>query len=117
MNLSYIAAVTLTDGDGFVDQFTEKRIRDPKLVALAERVKVIADPEINAGGDAHRHSVRIEVKLKDGRILIDSRQSAKGSSAQLLTREEIEAKFERLAAKVLPDKRLRELREIILWDG
>ncbi|MGO8718073.1 MAG: MmgE/PrpD family protein [Acidobacteriaceae bacterium] len=113
MNLSYIAAVTLTDGDAFVDQFTEERIHDPKLVALAERVKVVADPENDAKGDAHRHSIRIEVKLRDGRILTDSRQSAKGSSAHPLTREEIETKFARLAAKVLPDKRVRELRQIV----
>jgi 2-methylcitrate dehydratase PrpD len=105
--------VTLTDGDAFVDQFTEERIRDPKLVALAERVRVIADPENDAKGDAHRHSIRIEVKLRDGRILTDSRQSAKGSSAYPLTREEIETKFARLSAKVLPDKRVRELRQIV----
>jgi 2-methylcitrate dehydratase PrpD len=113
MNLSYIAAVTLADGDAFVDQFTEQRIRDPKLVAFAERVKVIADPEIDAKGDAHRHSIRIEVKLKDGRLLTDSRQSAKGSSALPLTRQEIETKFARLAAKVLPDSRVRELQETV----
>jgi 2-methylcitrate dehydratase PrpD len=113
MNLSYIAAVTLADGDAFVDQFTEERIRDPKLVAFAERVKVIADPEIDAKGDAHRHTIRIEVKLKDGRVLTDSRQSAKGSSAQPLTREEIENKFARLAAKVLPEKRVRELQATV----
>jgi len=113
MNLSYIAAVTLADGDAFVDQFTEERIRDPKLVAFAERVRVIADPEIDARGDAHRHSIRIEVKLKDGCLLTDSRQSAKGSSALPLTKQEIETKFARLAAKVLPDSRVRELQETV----
>ena len=113
MNLAYIAAVTLTDGDAFVDQFTEERIRDPKLVALAERVKVIADPEIDTKGDAHRHSIRLEAQLKDGRRLTDSRQSAKGSSAHPLTQQEIETKFARLAAKVLSDKRIRELQEIV----
>jgi 2-methylcitrate dehydratase PrpD len=113
MNLSYIAAVTLTDGDAFVDQFTEERIRDPKLVALAERVKVIADPENDAKGDAHRHSIRIEVKLRGGRILADSRQSAKGSSSYPLTQDEIENKFGRLAGKVFSGDRVRELRQIV----
>ena len=35
------------------------------------------------------------------------------SSAHPLTREEIETKFARLAAKVLPEKRVRELRQIV----
>jgi 2-methylcitrate dehydratase PrpD len=113
MNLSYIAAVTLTDGEAFVDQFTDQRIRDPKLVALASRVKVMADPAIDARGDANRHNIRMEIKLKDGRTLTDSRQNAKGSSALPLTLREVETKYERLAAKVLPDKRVCQLREIV----
>ena len=113
MNLAYIAAVTLTDGDAFVDQFTEQRIRDPQLVALADRVEVIADPAIDAKGDAYRHSIRIQVTLTDGRVLGDARQNAKGSFTQPLSREEIEEKFERLAGKVLSGERIHKLQETV----
>ena len=69
MNLSYIVAVVITDGEALVDQFSESRIADPQLVALAGRVEVIADPEIDARGPAQRHATRIELALRGGEVL------------------------------------------------
>lgn len=113
MNLPYIAAVAIATGDAFVDQFTEERIRDEKLVALSRRVVVIADPEIDARGPAHRHSIRIEARLKDGRILTGARRSAKGSADFPLTVDDVETKFERLAGMVLDGGSVRRLREMV----
>ena len=113
MNLPYIAAVTITDGKAFVDQFTEERIRDERLVALAGRVDVTVDPDIDTRGDAFRHAIRIEVVLKDGRVLKDARDSAKGSAAHPMSRGEIEAKYATLAGRVLPDARAGRVRELV----
>jgi 2-methylcitrate dehydratase PrpD len=113
MNLPYIAAVTITDGDAFVDQFTESRIRDEELVALASRVEVTVDPEIDARGDAFRHAIRIEVALRDGRVLEDARESAKGSAAHPMSRHEVEAKYARLAGKALAPAHVRRVQELV----
>ncbi len=113
MNLPYIAAVTLTDGAALPDQFTEARIRDEKLVALAQRVEVAVDPDIDAKGDAYRHHIRIEVTLGDGRVLRDERHSARGSSAHPMSREEVEAKYSALARKALPEAQVAELRHMV----
>jgi 2-methylcitrate dehydratase PrpD len=101
MNLPYISAVVLTDGEAFVDQFSQARIRDPELVALSRRVHVMADPEIDAKGGAYRHATRVEIHLRDGRIVGGRRDSARGSEAQPLTDEEVRHKYRRLAAKAL----------------
>ena len=71
------------------------------------------DPDIDARGDACRHAIRIEVVLKDGRVLKDARDSAKGSAAHPMSREEIEAKYAKLAGRVLPDARARRVRELV----
>jgi 2-methylcitrate dehydratase PrpD len=113
MNLPYIAAVTLTDGAAFVDQFTEARIRDERLVALAGRVAVAADPGIDARGDGGRHAIRIEVALRDGRVLKDARDSAKGSAAHPMGRDEVETKYATLAGKALPAARVRRVHELV----
>jgi 2-methylcitrate dehydratase PrpD len=113
MNLPYIAAATLTDGAAFVDQFTEARIRDERLVALASRVDVTADPGIDARGDASRHAVAVEVVLKDGRVLRDTRDSARGSAASPLSRGEIEAKYATLAGRALPGARVARVQELV----
>jgi aconitate decarboxylase len=113
MNLPYIVAVALTDGEAFVDQFTEQRIRDERLVALAARVEVTVDPAIDAQGDAFRHAIELEVVLKDGRVLKDARVSAKGSAVNPLSRDEVETKYAKLARTVLPDARARRVQELI----
>lgn len=113
MNLPYIAAVTLVDHEAFVDQFTEERIRDEHLVALADQVEVIAASDIDARGDASRHAIRLEVYLHDGRILKQERQSAKGSSAIPLSKNEVENKFSKLAVKVLSPGQVEQLMECI----
>jgi aconitate decarboxylase len=113
MNLPYIAAVTLTDGEAFVDQFTEERIQDPALVELASRVQVTADPAIDAKGEGHRHHLIMAVQLHDGRVLNETRTHAKGSSAQPLTQEEIYTKFRRLAAKAIAPAQVAQLERAI----
>jgi aconitate decarboxylase len=113
MNLPYIAAVTITDGEAFVDQFAEARIRDERVVALAGRVEVTVDPDIDARGDAFRHAIAIEVVLKDGRVLKDARDSARGSAANPMSREQVEAKYAELAGRVLPDARVGRVQELV----
>jgi 2-methylcitrate dehydratase PrpD len=113
MNLAYIAAVTITDGAAFVDQFTDDRIRDARLVALARRVDVTVDPAIDARGDPFRHAIRIEVVLTDGRVLEDARESARGSAAHPMDPAEVEAKYVQLAAKVLSNAGVGRLRELV----
>jgi 2-methylcitrate dehydratase PrpD len=98
MNLPYCVAVTLVDGEAFVEQFTDERIRSPEVVALAGRVAVGNDPEFDALGPAGRHTVRVRIICRDGRVLDEVRRHAKGSSADPLGREEVIEKFHRLAS-------------------
>lgn len=113
MNLPYITAVTLTDGDAFVDQFTDERVIDPLLIEFAGRVHVHADAEIDARGDSARHTTRLQVTLHDGRSLEESRDYAYGSSRAPMSRPDVEQKYERLAGAVLPDRSVTELRELV----
>jgi len=113
MNLPYIAAVVLTDGEAFVDQFTEDRIADPALVELANRVVVTADPAIDAQGPGHRHHTRVELVLRSGRVLTGERNSAKGSQADPITESEARAKYRRLAGHALEAERVASVEELV----
>ncbi len=113
MNLPYIAAVVLTDGEAFVDQFSEERIRDPKLVAFAQKVKVSADPEIDAQGSSHRHATRVHLVLRDGRVIEGERLSAKGSAALPMTSDEVHEKFRGLVSHVFGDEAVHHLESTI----
>lgn len=114
MNLHYIAAVVLTDGEAFVDQFAEHRLAEPALLSLADRVEVLADPEIDARGPDYRHATRLTVHLEDGRTFTAEKISARGSSADPLTGAEVREKYHRLATKVLTPEAARKVEELVL---
>lgn len=114
MNLPYIVAVVLADGDAFVRQFDPHRITDPVLVAFTERVSVEADPAIDALGDAGRHHTRLELELADGRLLRDERAFARGSRLSPLARADVEEKFTKLVQDVVPREQAEELVELLL---
>ena len=113
MNLPYIVAVVLADGDAFLDQFSPERIVDPELIEFSRRVSVIADPAIDAAGDAMRHAARVEVSLRDGTRLHDERTHAKGSAASPLGREDVEAKFFKLARTATGEDQAVHIRDTI----
>ena len=114
LNLPFCTATLLIEGDCFVDQFKPGVERDPKRMALAERVEVIADPQITALGAKHRHRVRVEVALKGGRNLQMQEEAPRGSEQKFASTADVVAKFEKLAARALPGRRLGELRDAVL---
>jgi len=114
LNLPFCAATLLIEGDCFVDQFKPGVEHDPKRMALADRVEVIADPQITARGAKHRHAVRVELTLKNGRTLRREEQAPRGSEERFASSAEVVAKFEKLAARALPAARIGELRDAVL---
>jgi len=47
MSLRYIVAAALTEGQALPPQFTDEKIADPALVALAESLELVADPKLD----------------------------------------------------------------------
>src|SRR3546814_1133244 len=57
LNLPYCVAVTVFDGNAFVEQFSEQRIRDPQVIDLARRVEVRTDTAFDALGRSEERRV------------------------------------------------------------
>ena len=114
LNLPYCVATWLLDGDCFVDQFTEDKVADPGRMALAEKVEVRHDKDITAKGAKFRHMVRVEAHLQDGRKLERTVEAARGSERKFASDRDIVEKFEKLAAKALPQGQAARLRDAML---
>lgn len=114
LNLPFCVATLLIEGDCFVEQFQPGAEHDPERVALAQRVTVVADPVITAKGAKHRHEVRMEVTLRDGRRFARTQETPRGSDQNFAPEADIVAKYEKLAAHTLPPKRVAELRDAVL---
>ncbi len=114
LNVSYCVATLLLEGDIFVDQMTDDKIDDPARLALLKKVEPRHDPEITALGGKFRHRVRVEVTLKDGTVLKQMQDTARGMAEWFLTDKDIVDKFEKLVRHALPEKQMQELRDTVL---
>ncbi|HJY76616.1 MAG TPA: MmgE/PrpD family protein [Burkholderiales bacterium] len=114
LNLPFCAATLLLEGDCSVAQFTADVIAHPARIALADRVEVIADPQITAKGASFRHMVRVAVHLRGGERLECTKEAPRGSERDFASAAEISRKYERLARHALPEARVAELRDAVL---
>jgi aconitate decarboxylase len=113
MNGFYAAAVTLIDGDAFIDQYQERRLADPAILALIPLINFVHDPELDRGGAAMRHAVKVEAVRSDGSVLSTTVEQRRGSFDRPISATEIEQKFRRLAATMLPVSAIDELISIV----
>lgn len=113
MNGYFTLAMMLVDGNAFVDQYREDRLADPRVLSLIPRIALLHDPELDEGGAARRHHVRIEARLQDGRVFARDNDRRRGSPEWPLTDGEIEGKFRRLAADALRPQAADEVIAIV----
>lgn len=98
LNLYYVVAIMLLENDVFVDQFTEEKIRDPKVLALIERINITHDPEMD--GTGYLEGNPIEIELKDGTVL-SAWGKVRGGRDNPVERDEVLDKFRKVTARRL----------------
>jgi 2-methylcitrate dehydratase len=106
-SLPYITAVALADGEVTARQFTPRRFKDRKLLALVRRVEVRRDKELSA---LYPQAVanRVTLRLRDGRELTERVDHPRGHARNPMSDEELEAKFRQLSAARLTSKAATE---------
>ena len=88
--MPYVIAVALIDGDVYLDSFTSKRIQDPAVRRLMEKITVGPDPNLTYQGAA-----RLTVRGKTGGELVKETLVRLSTP---MTHQEIVAKFNRVCA-------------------
>jgi 2-methylcitrate dehydratase PrpD len=86
----YCVAAGFILGHAGLEAFTDERVRDPKLLALAAKVRYQIDPA-NPYPDEFTGHVR--VRLRDGRVLEERQAYLRGGEHEPLSRADIEEKF------------------------
>jgi 2-methylcitrate dehydratase len=98
-SLPYVIAAAVADRQVTPLQFTASKIMDPVIRAQLPKVKVIADPEIEAVFPALQR-VRVVIRTTDGREVETRLDYPKGDPRNPLTDAEITGKFKALAEGV-----------------
>lgn len=117
MNLPYTLAVLATDRSLSVEQYAEDRVRDAEVLELAARVRTVADADIDALGSDSRHTVRLTVTTRDGRVFQREARHSRGGAADPLSSEQILQKFRSQAAHCLDPDTVDRLERTLLSLG
>lgn len=91
----YCVAIALIDGDAGLGQFTEQRITDAQVLALAAKVEHVIDP---ANEYPRNYTGHLRVTCRDGRVLEAVQPHLRGGRHEPLTDDELVAKFQANAA-------------------
>jgi len=113
MNLPYTAAVTLLEGNAFVDQYADHKLRDPKIMDLANRIEVVIDPELDALGPHEMRAVRVTVTMKSGEEHHAEQIYRSGHWKNPISDQALTEKFRDLAGRVLRPEAVGRIEKIV----
>jgi 2-methylcitrate dehydratase PrpD len=101
-SLHYSLALALLDGSADLDVFTDTRVQDPTVRALARRVHMTGDPEMKY---IEAMPADITIVMKDGRQLRLRVDAPRGRPSNPMSWDDMADKFRRLAAPTLDARR------------
>jgi len=85
----YCVAVGLIYRDAGLAEFTEERVREPRVLELAGKVNYVVDPDNEYPANYTGH---VRARLKDGSVVEERQPCMRGGSREPLSRADLEAK-------------------------
>ena len=113
ISLPYCVAAMMVDGELTLAQFTDAKVKDPKIQALLKKVELAHDPEIDKLSAIYRYRCTVEIKLKDGKVYKRVLVGPKGDPTNRFSREDMYNKFMQNATMVFPKGRMEELFKVL----
>ena len=89
-SMPFCMAVSFFDGDAGLNQFSDQRVNDPKVLRLAELISYKIDPENEYPRNYTGH---IRVELRSGEFVEINQPHMRGGKHEPLTEKQITAKF------------------------
>jgi 2-methylcitrate dehydratase len=113
-SLPYVIAAAIVDRQVTPAQFEPEKIMDAKIREQLKKVEVVADPDIEAVFPELQRVI-VSVRTTDEREFKEQLDYPKGDPRNPLTDQEIEEKFDALAAPVLSDDARARLKDAV-WN-
>lgn len=107
-SMGYCVSVALLDGDVTRASFDEGKIRDPQVLKLLDKIKIVETDECNAGYPDGIPN-KLIIRTRDGRELTKLVKYPRGHAGNPMTDEEVIAKFRGLAEGVVTDATAQQL--------
>lgn len=97
-SIPYNVAARVVLGNNGVQAYTDERVHDPVVRALAARVRVVEDPDFTRSQPAVR-AARVEVRTRDGRVLTAVEDRPPGGFDNPYPAAALEEKFAELVTR------------------
>ncbi|HTT05523.1 MAG TPA: MmgE/PrpD family protein [Steroidobacteraceae bacterium] len=105
-SIYHCIAAAIVFGAAGVHQFTDAAVRDPRVIALRDRVSVQTDPAVST------EQCTLTIALADGRRLSRHIEHAIGSLERPMSDAQLEGKFRDLGRDVLPEAQQTRLLQL-----
>ena len=94
-SIPFTTAVMMVRGNVTLQDYTEEGLRDPTVLAMADRVCYRADPDVALpiGGQSALSRPTVEIRTKDGRVFSCTPDSVPGDPASPVGWDLLESKF------------------------
>jgi 2-methylcitrate dehydratase PrpD len=101
-------ALRLVKGSNGYQDYNEKNLKDPQILALIKKMKYIPDQnceklKVDVG------PALVTIKMKNGTIHVEQVDYAKGSIQNPMTRQELDLKFRGLTNGIIPAKKTEDI--------
>ena len=98
-SVPYTVAIALTKGKPRMQHFTSDAIKDPEVLRISNKVSYRPDPECDLRFGTGAMAAKMEIKLKDGRVLHSEKKGLRhGHPQNPMSREEVIEKFRECAS-------------------
>jgi len=112
----FLIAISLLDRRVSLDQFTDEKMRDPKIVNLIKKIKTVKDSDSDGiSPSSNSNPSTVTIKLKDGREFSKRVGIAKGNPEKPLSKKELEMKFRGCAETIIGRQGVDQSIDMI-WD-
>ena len=112
-SVPFAVATRLVNDSSALSSFTWDAVRDPRVLALAQKVEVREDPAMTRRLPLERPA-RLVITLTNGRQLVGEEGVNRGDDASPYTRDELRLKFMDLTGRVWPEAHARAVLEATL---
>ncbi|MCW2688768.1 MAG: MmgE/PrpD family protein [Mycobacterium sp.] len=114
MNIGYVTAAALVDGNVLPEQFTPARLDGDDIWELLDKTEVDLDESLADAPVAQRFRTDLTVTTDDGTVHGTSIEQPHGAPSDPVTNDEIVAKFHALADRVTGSGRARAIERVVL---
>jgi len=109
--MGYLLARAMIDGEVSLDHFSDAAVREQPILEFAEKVHMALNPAL--ADSSERRPSKVEIRLRNGKILSRYIEYAKGGPQAPLSKSELNRKFVDCARRAIDDKAVQGILDCV----